>query len=423
MTTPGPLASPVLARLSSASIALVAASLLLPGCGGAEEKHGGGHGEHGEIEIHMGRKPPPPPKKPALDPAALRERATKVVGVLPESFPRGDEQLSQAQIDLGRMLYYDTRLSTSGEIACNSCHLLDEHGVDGQETSPGHDGTFGERNSPTVYNAAGQLAQFWDGRAADVEEQAKGPILNPVEMGMPDEATVLATLENIPGYVEAFAAAFPEAEDPVTFDNMAKAIGAFERKLTTPAPIDAWLAGDDEALSEQALAGLALFLETDCQSCHNGYGFGGSSFQKLGTETPWPGLEDVGREEVTHDKRDKYVFKVPMLRNIEKTAPYLHNGSIPELVQMVTKMVEHQTKRDGPFSEEEMANMLAFLGSLTGEIPEDYIARPELPESPAAEPAEAEPAEAEPAEAEPAEAKPAKAEPAEAEPAEAEDGE
>ncbi|PRQ05930.1 cytochrome-c peroxidase [Enhygromyxa salina] len=385
------------------------ASLALPACDG-----GGGHGEaHGAaIEVHAGRVPLTPPEQPELDPAALRERAAKVFGVLPEEFPNANNPATEAKITLGRMLYYDGRLSLSGDISCNTCHALDRFGVDNLPTSPGHLAQLGERNSPTVYNAAGHLAQFWDGRSVDVEDQAKGPVLNPVEMAMPDEATVVARLAAIPGYVEQFAAAFPDAEEPVSFDNMASAIGVFERKLTTPAPIDAWLAGDDSALSTDALAGLQLFLDTDCQSCHNGFNFGGASYQKVGTEKPWPGLRDNGRFVVTQDERDRFVFKVPTLRNIAETAPYLHDGSIASLPDIVAKMVEHQTKRAGPFSPEEMTQMLAFLGSMTGEIPTDYIAKPELPMDAAPE-ATPEPAESDGDVAEPKPKPPKPAKPAE----------
>jgi cytochrome c peroxidase len=370
------------AWLRTPLIASVLLSLpIASGCSKAEEEHAGAHGP----KVYVGRARPAPAVPEGIDSAALRERAKKLVGALPANFYKGGEP-SAAMIDLGRQLYYDTRLSLADDVACNTCHLLDEFGVDGQPTSTGHEGQTGERNSPTVYNAAGQLAQFWDGRAADVEEQAKGPVLNPVEMAMPNEAAVVAKLSKIPGYVEAFAAAFPEAEDALTYDHMADAIGAFERGLTTPAPIDAWLTGDDEALSEEQLEGLALFLDTDCTSCHNGFGFGGASYQKLGTEKPWPGLKDVGRSAITGDPRDEFVFKVPSLRNVEKTGPYLHDGSIEELSQMVAKMVTHQTKRETPFSDEEMASMLAFLGALTGELPTDYIAEPELPANPAKPP-------------------------------------
>lgn len=359
---------------TSAGAFAVVASLLVPACGGDGE-----HGKHGGIEVHVGRLPPAPPKQPELDSAALREQARKLFGALPKEFSNPQNPFTEAKINLGRMLYYDGRLSKNGQISCNSCHLLDAYGVDNLATSPGHDGSLGDRNSPTVYNAAGHLSQFWDGRAADVEAQAKGPVLNPVEMGMPDEASVEAVLAGIPGYVEAFGAAFPDDKNPVSYENMAKAIGVFERRLVTPAPFDAWINGDDAALSSQALAGLKLFIDSDCQSCHAGYNFGGAMYQKLGTEKPWPGLQDVGRAAITGDDRDLHVFKVPGLRNIAKTGPYLHDGSIASLSEIVAKMVEFQTKRKGPLTDEEMANMLAFLDSLTGELPTDYIKKPELP--------------------------------------------
>ena len=380
MKSPG---HPQSRTVAPAGVLAVLASLALPACDGGGGEHGEDHGPH--IEVHVGRVPPAPPKQPELDPAALRERAAKVFGVLPQEFPNADNPATEAKVNLGRMLFYDGRLSQSGDIACNACHSLERYGVDNLPTSQGHMAQLGERNSPSVYNAAGHLAQFWDGRAANVEAQAKGPVLNPIEMAMADEATVVATLAAIHGYVEGFAAAFPDSEEPVSFDNMARAIGAFERKLTTPAPIDAWLGGDDTALSAEALAGLQLFLDTDCQSCHNGFNFGGASYQKLGTEKPWPGLRDEGRFEVTKDERDRSVFKVPSLRNVTETGPYLHDGSIDSLPEMVTKMVEHQTKRAGPFSPEELAGILAFLESLTGEIPTDYIAKPELPKDVAPE--------------------------------------
>lgn len=379
-------ARPRFGLATSTGVLAVLASLIMPACGGGE----GEHGEHGgHLEVHVGRLPPAPPKPPELDPAALREQARKLFGVLPKEFPNSQNPLTDAKINLGRMLYFDGRLSKNGEISCNSCHLLDAYGVDSLATSPGHDGKFGERNSPTVYNAAGHLSQFWDGRAADVEAQAKGPVLNPIEMGMPDEASVVAVLAAIPGYVEAFGVAFPDDENPVSYENMAKTIGAFERRLVTPAPIDAWLSGDDKALSGEALAGLKLFMDSDCQSCHAGFNFGGAMYQKLGTEKPWSGLHDVGRAAITGDERDLHVFKVPSLRNCEKTGPYLHDGSIGGLRDVVAKMVEHQTKRKGPLSDDEMANMLAFLGSLTGELPADYIKKPELPVGGTAEPAAA----------------------------------
>ena len=196
---------------------------------------------------------------------------------------------------------------------------------------------------------------------------------------MEDELAVEQRLGGIPGYVEGFAAAFPGEEKPLTYDNVAKAIAAFERKLVTPSPFDAWMGGDEKALTPAALAGLQLFLDSDCQSCHNGFNLGGASYQKLGTEKPWAGLTDAGRFEVSKDERDRFAYKVPTLRNVAQTGPYLHDGSIVTLAEMVTRMVAHQTKRVGPFSPAELDNMLAFLDSLTGTIPTDYIAKPELP--------------------------------------------
>lgn len=329
----------------------------------------------------MGGLPPAKPKAPTIDADALRLRAAKEFGKLPEQFNKAGSALSDDQIALGRMLYFDKRLSKNQDLSCNSCHVLSEYGVDSMATSPGHKGQLGERNSPTVYNAGGHLAQFWDGRAVDLEAQAGGPVLNPVEMAMPNIDAVLVVLTSIPGYVEAFGKAFPGVESPITYENMSTAIGAFERKLVTPAPIDKWLAGDDAALNPEALAGLQLFLDTQCVTCHNGYGFGGGMYQKLGSVKPWKDAKDLGRFAVTNDERDKQVFKVPSLRNIDKTGPYLHDGSIQALPEMVTKMVEHQTNRSAPLSETEMAQMLAFLGSLTGELPTTYIAEPKLPES------------------------------------------
>ncbi len=365
-------------RFPAAIVTLVSVSLGLAACGGGD--HGPAHGQPG-VESHMGGLPPAKPKAPAIDADALRQRAAKEFGKLPEQFAKLDNEMTDDKIALGRMLYYDKRLSKNHDISCNSCHELDGYGVDNMPTSPGHKGQLGGRNSPSVYNAGGHLAQFWDGRAADLEGQAGGPMLNPVEMAMTSEDSVVAVLASIPGYVDAFGKVFAPGPESISYANVASAIGAFERKLVTPAPIDKWLAGDDAALSPEALAGLQLFLDTQCATCHNGYGLGGGMYQKLGSVKPWPGVTDLGRFEVTKDERDKQVFKVPSLRNIDKTGPYLHDGSIVALPEMVTKMVEHQTNRSTPLNPTELGQMLAFLGSLTGELPLAYIAEPKLPES------------------------------------------
>ncbi|MCB1203436.1 MAG: c-type cytochrome [Verrucomicrobiae bacterium] len=285
--------------------------------------------------------------------------------------------LTEAKINLGRMLYYETRLSKNRTVSCNSCHDLASFGDDGKPVSTGIHEQTGGRSAPTVYNAAIHIAQFWDGRAADVEAQAVGPVLNPIEMGMPDEAYVLNVLKSIPGYVEAFAKAFPEEKNPLTYENVGKAIGAFERKLMTPSRFDAFLKGDDTALSDVEKQGLNLFVTTGCTVCHNGMGVGGHLFQKLGLVKEWP-TKDLGRYEHTKNDVDKYFFKVPSLRNITETGPYLHDGSIASLEEMVNKMAEFQLGRT--LSSEDTNAIVAFLGSLKGSVDEAYIKKPELPE-------------------------------------------
>jgi cytochrome c peroxidase len=287
--------------------------------------------------------------------------------------------MTPVKVELGRMLFYDGRLSKNHDIACNTCHLLDRYGVDGLSTARGHKDQVGERNAPTVYHAAGHFTQFWDGRSPDVEDQAKGPTLNPIEMAMTDADAVVTVLESIPGYVSRFSAAFPDEENPVTFKNMAKAIGAFERGLVTPSRFDTFLAGDDNALSESEQAGLQAFLDTGCSNCHAGPYLGGDMFQKLGLMKSWDKDTDQGRFDVTGDESDRQVFKVPSLRNVVETGPYFHNGSIAKLEDAVELMAEHQLGKT--IGDEQVRSIVTFLESLTGEIDKDYIARPELPES------------------------------------------
>ena len=199
-------------------------------------------------------------------------------------------------------------------MACNSCPPLAHYGQDGEPTSPGHRGQRGGRNSPTVYNAAFHVSQFWDGRAANVEEQAKGPVLNPIEMAMPSEEAVVAVLASIPGYVEAFAVAFPDDDESLSYENMARAIGAFERKLATPGRFDAFMEGDLDALSAAELAGLQAFIETGCITCHIGPTVGGTLYQKLGLVKPYE-TADEGRFEVTGEEAQRKRCKVPSRRN------------------------------------------------------------------------------------------------------------
>lgn len=315
--------------------------------------------------------------------AELRARAKGLFAPLPEVMESPKYKLAPEKIALGHKLYFDTRLSRGQELSCASCHDLNGYGIDTRPEavkegkSFGHRKQFGDRNSPSTYNAALHVAQFWDGRAADVEEQAKGPILNPVEMTMGDESAVMKAIETIPGYKPLFAAAFPDLENPMTYDTMTQAIGAYERTLVTKDRFDKFLKGDDAALGPQELEGLATFMDSGCIACHTGPGIGGSMFQKIGLMKPYP-TDDVGRARVTNNESDKYVFKVPSLRNVAKTAPYFHDGSIRTLPEAVSVMAEYQTP-SGKLSDAKVKQIVTFLESLTGDLPTEKIGQPEMP--------------------------------------------
>jgi cytochrome c peroxidase len=332
----------------------------------------------------------PAPKEGMPTPGSVRSQALMLFGMLSAVAENPKNPVTEAKVTLGRMLYYDTRLSKNHDVACNSCHQLDKFGVDNEPTSPGHRGARGDRNSPTVYNAAFHMAQFWDGRAADVEEQAKGPVTNPIEMAMPSEEAVDALLSSIPGYAPLFEAAFPGDESPVSFDNAALAIAAFERRLVTPSAFDEFLRGKDDALTAQEVAGLSKFIATGCPTCHAGPTLGAQMFQKLGAYHPYE-TDDPGRYNVTKNEADRYLFKVPSLRNIAETGPYFHDGSIETLEEAIQKMAWHQLGRE--LSDDDVEVLTTFLRSLTGRIDETYVARPQLPQSgpdtPAADPSPA----------------------------------
>jgi cytochrome c peroxidase len=314
-----------------------------------------------------------------IDPARLQ-----LFQPLPDSVLSDSNPITDQKVVLGRMLYYEPRLSKSQKIACNSCHMLDKYGVDGQPTSDGHKGQKGDRNSPTVYNAAGHFVQFWDGRAANVEEQAKGPVMNPVEMAMPSEKQVILVLKTMPEYVEAFKKAFPNQKDPIGYENMARAIGAFERKLVTPARWDKFLRGDSKALTNEEKAGFNAFMEAGCQACHAGTYLGGNLYQKLGLVKPYPDASDPGREKVTRNESDRMTFKVPGLRNVAETKPYYHNGKVETLEQAVSRMAEYQLGKQ--LSPGQVGSIVTWMKSLTGEIPAEYIKTPVLPQSTAKTP-------------------------------------
>ena len=318
------------------------------------------------------------------DTQEIPARQLRMFKPLPAVMESKANPISTAKVDLGRMLYYDPRLSKSQTISCNTCHLLDRYGVDNKPTSDGHRGLKGDRNSPTVYNAAGHFRQFWDGRAADIEEQAKGPVTNPVEMAMPGEEQILAVLHSIPEYVERFRSAFPGSDPAVTFDNFARAVGAFERKLVTPSRWDEFLAGREDALTASEKQGFLKFAEAGCPACHMGAYFGGTMYQKLGLVKPWPDQSDLGRYRETQQEKDKMFFKVPSLRNIAKTAPYYHDGRVGTLEEAVALMGEFEMGRS--LSSDDIRLIVVFLNALTGEIPAEYVRPPALPASTASTP-------------------------------------
>jgi cytochrome c peroxidase len=319
------------------------------------------------------------PRAVVVDPAQLQ-----VFSPLPEAVESEQNSITEAKVNLGRMLYYEPRLSRNQDISCNTCHDLAKYGVDGQPVSDGYRGRKGTRNAPTVYNAAGHFVQFWDGRAADVEQQAKGPMMNPVEMAMTSDTAVAEVLKSMPEYVSAFKKAFPSDKDPVNLENTARAIGAFERKLMTPSRWDKFLKGDQAALNNTEKAGFNKYMEVGCQACHAGPYMGGEVYQKLGFMKPYPDTSDPGRQKVTKQESDRLMFKVPSLRNIEKTQPYFHTGKVATLEEAVKAMAEYQLGK--PLKEDEITSILSFLKTLTGEIPAEYIKPPELPKSTARTP-------------------------------------
>jgi len=318
---------------------------------------------------------------PALaDDAALREQAKEVFEAIPMNGPDlGDNVMTRDRIDLGAMLFFDPRISASGIFSCQSCHNVGIGGVDGLETSIGHGWQKGPRNAPTVLNAVFNIAQFWDGRAPDLEQQAKGPVQAGVEMNnTPDQVT--ATLKSMDGYVTAFAAAFPGEADPITFDNFARAIESFEATLITPnSRFDQWLMGSDGALNEQEKRGLTAFMDEGCSSCHAGVNIGGQEYYPFGL-IERPGGEvlpegDRGRFAVTETVDDDYVFRAGPLRNIAITAPYFHSGVVWDLREAVQIMGTSQLGAD--LDDAEVDDIVAFLGTLTGEQPE--VVHPILP--------------------------------------------
>lgn len=319
---------------------------------------------------------------PALaDDAALRDQAKGLFEVIPMQAPQlaDNNTVTRDKIDLGAMLFFDPRMSKSGVFSCQSCHNVGMGGVDGLETSIGHGWQKGPRNAPTALNAVFNVAQFWDGRAPDLAAQAKGPVQAGVEMNNTAD-NLVATVKSMPGYVDAFAKAFPGQSDPVSFDNFALAVEAFEATLITPnSKFDQWLTGSDGAMSEDEKAGLKLFIDTGCAACHNGINIGGNGYYPFGVVEA-PGAEilpagDKGRFKVTETASDEYVFRAGPLRNIALTAPYFHSGKVWDLKEAVSVMANSQL--GAKLEDKQLDQIVAFLGTLTGEQPE--VMHPILP--------------------------------------------
>lgn len=312
----------------------------------------------------------------------LLNQAKNYFQPLPKEIPApADNPTTKEKVELGKKLFYDPRLSLSSVISCNTCHNIATYGVDGVETSLGHKFQTGGKNAPTVMNAGFHLAQFWDGRAKTLEDQAKGPILADVEMAMPNPELVVERLKSIEGYVNDFKKAFPKDKEPINYENVAKAIAAFERTLVTPSRFDEFLKGNTKALSLKEKEGLKLFIEKGCASCHNGVAIGGSMFQKFGIVKPYKYQDpnDLGRYNVTKNEADKYVYKVPSLRNVTRTYPYFHDGKVWDIREAVRIMGETQLGIE--LTDEEIEKIVAFLDSTTGKIPEDALKMPVLPPS------------------------------------------
>ncbi|WP_303851190.1 cytochrome-c peroxidase [Seleniivibrio woodruffii] len=282
------------------------------------------------------------------------------------------------KVELGKMLFFDPRLSKSGFISCNSCHNVGMGGGDYQPTSTGHGWKQGPRNAPTVLNSVFNVAQFWDGRAKDLAEQAKGPVQAGVEMNN-TPANVVKTLNSMPEYVALFKKSFPGEKDPVTFDNMAKAIEVFEATLITPdSRFDKYLKGDAKALTKVEKEGLKLFMDNGCAGCHSGVNMGGDDYYTMGVvEKPSDSIMkgDKGRVAVTHAEADEFAFKSPSLRNIDLTAPYFHSGAVYSLLEAIEVM--NVSQLGSKMSKEDMAKVEAFLKSATGKQPK--VVYPILP--------------------------------------------
>lgn len=311
----------------------------------------------------------------------LMERAKQLFKPLPQDMATEEFPTAPARVALGRKLFFDPRLSLDGTVSCLTCHRPGLYGTDALPKSIGAEHRLNARNAPTVLNAALQFKAHWIGDRANVEEQATQSLVGHASFGNPDNAAVIQKIKALPGYEAEFKQAFPNDQEPVKPGNWGKAIGAYERTLVTPSPFDAYLNGNVTALTPAAKQGLQTFIDVGCVSCHNGVAVGGSAFQKFGIfgdywkETGSQTI-DEGRYTVTKEPADKYVFKVPSLRNVGMTPPYFHDGSVatlPQAIRIMAKLQLGQELAEGPVND-----LVAFLNSLTGELPKDFVTEPVL---------------------------------------------
>lgn len=279
---------------------------------------------------------------------------------------RPAQNINLGMVELGKKLYFDPRLSKSGFISCNSCHNLSRGGSDNLPTSIGDKWQQGPINAPTVLNSSLNVAQFWDGRAADLQAQAGGPIANPGEMAF-SHVLAINVIESIPAYVREFKTVFNS--DKINIEQVTAAIAEFEKTLVTPnSRFDQWLLGKKDALTAKELAGYKIFKDSGCTACHNGEAVGGNSFQKMGLVEPYKSTSTAeGRSAVTGKDADRFNFKVPTLRNVELTYPYFHDGAANTLPEAVDTMARIQLGKK--YTKDENEKVVAFLKTLTGDQP------------------------------------------------------
>jgi cytochrome c peroxidase len=312
----------------------------------------------------------------------LLDQAKKVFSTLPKEMISEKNPITPEKVALGRMLFYETRISVDGTVSCARCHPMGLYAADDLRKSIGNNCKVNPRNAPTLLNAAGQISAHWIGNRMDVEDQAKQAVIGPPSFGMPSYDAVDKKLREIKGYTTLFEKAFPGEKEPVNADNYAMAVSAFERTLVTPSKFDDFLKGKKTALSAPQKNGLKTFMETGCAGCHSGAYVGGQMYRKFGVAEPYwqytrsPEV-DEGRYAVTRNEEDKYVFKVPVLRNVEMTSPYFHDGSVDSLNDTVRIMAKVQLAKT--LTDQEIDDMILFLKSLTGRIPDDALKVPLLP--------------------------------------------